>query len=71
MLEPRRIAAVSAARWMAKMLKEEIGETIVYSIRYDSRTSEITRILRIYPVLAVKRQEMFSPADTPQMQTDV
>ena len=44
MLEPRRIAAVSAARWMAKTLGEEVGETVGYSIRFESRVSEKTRI---------------------------
>jgi ATP-dependent helicase HrpB len=44
MLEPRRIAAVSAARWMAKTLGEEIGHTLGYSIRFDSRVSKQTRI---------------------------
>ncbi len=44
MLEPRRIAAVSAARWMARSLGEEVGQTVGYSIRFDSRTSAATRI---------------------------
>ncbi|HPC85987.1 MAG TPA: ATP-dependent helicase HrpB [Smithellaceae bacterium] len=44
MLEPRRIAAVSAARWMAKTLGEEVGRTLGYSIRFDSRTSKETRV---------------------------
>jgi ATP-dependent helicase HrpB len=44
MLEPRRIAAVSAARWMAKTLGEEVGQTLGYSIRFDSRVSKSTRI---------------------------
>jgi ATP-dependent helicase HrpB len=44
MLEPRRLAAVSAARWMAKTLGEEIGQTLGYSIRFDSRVSDKTRI---------------------------
>ncbi len=44
MLEPRRIAAVSAARWMASTLGEEVGQTVGYSIRFDSRTSAATRI---------------------------
>ena len=43
-LEPRRIAAVSAARWMAHCLGEEVGQTVGYSIRFDSRTSTATRI---------------------------
>ncbi len=44
MLEPRRLAAVSAARWMAKTLGEEIGQTLGYSIRFDSQVSDKTRI---------------------------
>ena len=44
MLEPRRIAAVSAARWMACNLGEEVGLTVGYSIRFESRTSKATRI---------------------------
>ncbi|MFH1027519.1 MAG: ATP-dependent helicase HrpB [Pseudomonadota bacterium] len=44
MLEPRRIAAVSAARWMARTLGEEAGQTVGYSIRFESRTSADTRI---------------------------
>jgi len=43
-LEPRRIAAVSAARWMAKTLGEQVGQTLGYSVRFDSRVSEKTRI---------------------------
>lgn len=44
MLEPRRIAAVSAARWMAQTIGEQAGGTIGYSIRFDSKVSERTRI---------------------------
>lgn len=44
MLEPRRIAAVSAARWMANTLGEQVGQTVGYSIRFDSQCSESTRI---------------------------
>lgn len=44
MLQPRRIAAVAAARWMARGLGEEAGETVGYSIRFDSRVSKKTRI---------------------------
>jgi len=44
MLEPRRIAAVSAARWMASCLCEEVGQTVGYSIRFDSCMSKTTRI---------------------------
>jgi ATP-dependent helicase HrpB len=44
LLEPRRIAAVAAARWMARTLGEEVGRTLGYSIRFDSRLSRETRI---------------------------
>ncbi len=44
MLEPRRIAATSASRWMAKSLNEEVGETIGYAIRFDRKVSPRTRI---------------------------
>ncbi len=44
MLEPRRIAAVNAARWMAGLLNERVGETVGYAIRHDSKISQRTRI---------------------------
>ena len=44
MLEPRRLAAVGAARWMARGLGEKIGRTLGYSIRFDSRVTDQTRI---------------------------
>ncbi len=44
MLEPRRLAAVSAARWMARMLDEQAGGTVGYTIRFDSKKTEKTRI---------------------------
>ncbi len=44
MLEPRRIAAVAAARWMARLLGEAVGKTIGYTIRFDRRISKETRL---------------------------
>ncbi|MBA4373227.1 MAG: ATP-dependent helicase HrpB [Thermodesulfovibrio sp.] len=44
MLEPRRIAATSASRWMASILGEEVGATVGYTIRFDRRVSDATRI---------------------------
>ncbi|MFA5181515.1 MAG: ATP-dependent helicase HrpB [Syntrophales bacterium] len=44
MLEPRRIAAVAAARWMAQRLKEPVGKTVGYAIRFDRRISKDTRL---------------------------
>jgi ATP-dependent helicase HrpB len=44
MLEPRRLAAVAAARWMARAFGEEVGGTVGYAIRFDRRVSGATRI---------------------------
>src|SRR5512136_1953043 len=44
MLEPRRLAAVNAARWMAALLGEEVGRTVGYSIRFEKKVSSVTRI---------------------------
>jgi ATP-dependent helicase HrpB len=44
MLEPRRLAAVNAARWMAASLGEGAGETIGYTIRFEKKVSSATRI---------------------------
>lgn len=44
MLEPRRIAAKQVAERMASMIGEEIGNTVGYRVRFDSRVSIATRI---------------------------
>ncbi len=44
MLEPRRLAATNAARFMAGQLGEEVGTSVGYVIRYERRTSRTTRI---------------------------
>ena len=44
MLEPRRLAARAAARRMAFLRGEEVGRTIGYRTRLDSRVSAATRI---------------------------
>ena len=44
MLEPRRLAARSAARWMAISLGEDVGETIGYRVRLDTRVGRNTRV---------------------------
>lgn len=44
MLEPRRLAARSAARYMAQLLGEEPGRTVGYRTRLDTRVSAATRI---------------------------
>lgn len=44
MLEPRRLAARAAARYMAGLLGEEVGGTVGYRVRLDSRVGPATRI---------------------------
>jgi len=44
MLEPRRMAARAAAQRMASLLNEEVGQTVGYRIRQESRISAHTRI---------------------------
>ncbi len=44
MLEPRRVAARSAALFMARQLGEEVGGTVGYRIRFENKVSARTRI---------------------------
>lgn len=44
MLEPRRIAARQVAARMAAMIGEDVGATVGYRMRFDSRISASTRI---------------------------
>lgn len=55
MLEPRRIAAVSAASYMAGMLGEMPGETVGYSIRFERKVSPRTRIEVVTEGLLTRR----------------
>jgi ATP-dependent helicase HrpB len=45
LLEPRRLAARAAARRMAELLREEVGDTVGYAMRMERRVSAATRIL--------------------------
>ncbi|MBA3919635.1 MAG: ATP-dependent helicase HrpB [Gemmatimonas sp.] len=44
MLEPRRLAARSAAHFMARVRGESVGETVGYRVRGETRVSARTRI---------------------------
>jgi ATP-dependent helicase HrpB len=44
MLEPRRIAARAAAGFMSRQLGEDVGGTVGYRIRFESRVGPRTRI---------------------------
>jgi ATP-dependent helicase HrpB len=45
LLEPRRLAARAAARRMASLLGEDVGDTVGYAMRMDARSGPDTRIL--------------------------
>jgi ATP-dependent helicase HrpB len=44
MLEPRRLAARAAAAYMARLLGEQVGGTVGYRVRMDTRVSARTRV---------------------------
>lgn len=44
LLEPRRIAARALAHFMARQLSEEVGQTVGYRMRMDTRVSPRTRV---------------------------
>jgi ATP-dependent helicase HrpB len=44
MLEPRRLAARAVATRMASLRKEDTGETVGYSVRFESKVSSRTRL---------------------------
>lgn len=55
MLEPRRVAARSAAQYMASGLGEPVGETVGYRTRGDSRVGRTTRIEVVTERLLTRR----------------
>jgi len=55
MLEPRRLAATNAARYMASLLQEKAGETVGYAIRYERRSGPCTRLEVITEGLLTRR----------------
>ena len=44
MLEPRRLAARTSARYMATQLREQVGATVGFRVRNETRVSHATRI---------------------------
>ena len=55
MLEPRRLAARSAARRMASILGEDVGQTVGYTMRMDRRVGPTTRIEVVTEGVLVQR----------------
>ncbi len=55
MLEPRRLAARSSARFMAASLGEETGQSVGYSVRLERKVSRKTRVEIITEGILTKR----------------
>lgn len=55
MLEPRRIAARTAARRMAFELGERVGQTVGYRVRFEESVSRETRILVVTEGVLLRR----------------
>lgn len=57
MLEPRRIVARAAARYMARIAGGEVGEFVGYSVRFDQQVSQATRIEVVTEGTLVRRMQ--------------
>lgn len=55
MLEPRRLAAVNAASWIARNLGEPVGKSVGYAIRFNRKVSRETRLEIITEGLLTRR----------------
>ena len=55
MLEPRRIAARSTSNFMCRLLKEKIGETVGYSVRFEHFSGPNTKIEVVTEGILTKR----------------
>ena len=55
MLEPRRLAATNAARYMASLRNEPVGDKVGYAIRYERKVSAQTRLEVITEGLLIRR----------------
>lgn len=51
-IEPRRVAARTLAEWVARGRGEEVGQSVGYTIRFESRVSAQTNILFVTPGVA-------------------
>lgn len=55
MLEPRRVAARMVATQMAKLLGEEVGESVGYQVKMDSCYTNQTKILVVTEAILVRK----------------
>ena len=58
-LEPRRVACRSLARWLSKLRGEPLGTSVGYTVRFEDVGSETTQIRFVTPGLpcAMRRME--------------
>ncbi len=57
MLEPRRLAATNAARYMASLRDETVGDTVGYAIRYERKVGARTRLEVMTEGLLIRRMQ--------------
>jgi len=55
MLEPRRVASRMVATQMAKILGEEVGQTVGYQVKMDSCFSKQTKVLVVTEAILVRK----------------
>jgi len=55
MLEPRRVAARKVAEQMAKLLGEEVGQSVGYQVKMDSAHTKETKILVVTEAILVRK----------------
>ncbi|MFA6190975.1 MAG: ATP-dependent helicase HrpB [Sulfurimonas sp.] len=55
MLEPRRVAARMVATQMAKLLDEEVGQSVGYQVKMDSSYTDKTKILVVTEAVLVRK----------------
>ena len=54
LVEPRRLAARSAAQRLAGALGEPVGQRVGYSVRLETRRSQCTRLLVVSPGVCLR-----------------
>ncbi len=53
-IEPRRIACVALATYVATLAKSQLGQDVGYAIRFDQKFNSSTRILFVTPGIALR-----------------
>ena len=62
-IEPRRVAARALAQYLASQRKEQVGQSIGYAIRFESKRSAHTRVIFMTPGVALRM--LSDPLATP------